>query len=123
MSRRRTTPFHQPRAREISVLADFPNPWNGNAAAEYRAWQRDGNWHPHTQDFAAVAQCPNRLRPHLTEVITVDSVGGFFNAVTTVGGNGREDRPDRSIKRLNIFAHGAPGIVSLRGHIDLASDT
>jgi hypothetical protein len=109
---RKSTPSLPPRLRELSVTATYANPWRAHPEREYEAVSRqDGTWHPYSEDFAAAAGVPNAFRRHLTEVIDVRSLGGFLNAVTTVGGEGHKERPDRSLKRVNLFSHGNPGLL------------
>ena len=98
---------------EVSVLGDFPMPWDGNLAAEKAAAAAD-EWHPGTRSFRVVAGTPNSGQTR-TQVFDVGSIGEVLGAIL---GPPNKPRSNNSILRLNIITHANPGLIGLRGKID-----
>jgi hypothetical protein len=117
VTRRKTTPSKPPRPIEITLVGDYANPWP-NPEAEYVAYvETGGTWHPSKDDFGAVAEVPNVIHAHATEITEVSNLGRFYKAIAfTNHGDGKE-RPDDSVGRVNLISHGSPSTIALHGYI------
>jgi hypothetical protein len=102
---------------ELSLIASYDMPWDGNLKAEIKAAQ-DKRWHPGSVSFETVANTPNVGSKKRTEVVTVDSVMSMLGAILDSDAKGDTRRKDDSITRVNIFAHGNPGLIGLSGRLD-----
>jgi hypothetical protein len=111
--RKKSTPVVLPRSVEVTVVAKFERPWK-NDRDEILVLDR-GKWHPTSVDFLTVANVPNQIHPKLTDVLQIETLGQLIGALKT-DMNGRE-RPDHTVKRLNIISHGQPGLVALSGTV------
>src|SRR6478609_6830235 len=102
---------------ELSFIADYPEKWGPSLASESKA-AADKVWHPGTRSFRDVANTANRPDPSKpkekaaarTKLIPVSTAGGFFAEI--------QSRPPNSIRRLNLFTHATPGLISLSGFFD-----
>jgi hypothetical protein len=63
-------------------------------------------WYPDREDMTRVARAGFKRR---AEVSIVQSVSSLFALIT---------RSRTAVDRLNVFSHGAPGLVSLRGTVE-----
>lgn len=119
------TPAVPDRGIEVTVIASYPRPraWGtfGSPAgdAEEIRLSNAGTWHPTSDNFRIVANTPNQFKRNLTEVFDVSTVGEFIGAFTQKNG---KDRPPKSVARVNIVAHGNPGLIGLSGTLDDAGN-
>lgn len=93
---------------EISLIASYREPWGSGFAGERRAVE-NRTWHPGSRAFRDVANTPNRGAKRTT-VLDVDSAEQAMDAI--------RGRPIDSIRRLNIFTHAYPGLISLSGYFE-----
>jgi hypothetical protein len=100
----------------VSVVADFPRPWSDDR--DEIEVMKVGNWHPTYRDLNAVANTPNTIDDvRRTDVQEVATVGDLIGALQWSRGSKERERRPRSVKRLNIFSHGNPGLVALSGTV------
>jgi hypothetical protein len=116
--RSRSTMAPKPQFREVTAVATFANPWEGDEAGEIEAI-RAGKWHPSSVDFSAVANAPNAgSKVPLTEVYDVENIGRLAGALAYTMRNGQQQvRPHGEVKRFNLISHGAPGLIALSGRL------
>jgi len=107
---------------EIALIADYPNPWR-NRTEEYAA-VAESRWAPSSDTFRTIASCPNEILrkqagkmtlPDLIEVRKVATLREMTEAICRLP-DGAE-RAKGSVKRVNLFAHGKPGLIGLAGQI------
>jgi hypothetical protein len=119
------TPAVPDRGIEVTVIASYPRPraWGafGTSAGDAVEIRLAGakTWHPTTDNFRIVAGTPNQFKKGLTEVFDISTVGEFIGAFTQKNG---KDRPAKSVGRVNIVAHGNPGLIGLSGSLDDAGN-
>jgi hypothetical protein len=113
------TPAALPRAQEVSAVAEFPRPWSHDSE-EIEVMKKAGKWHPTVNDLEAVANTPNTINGVLrTDVIRVKTIGELVGVLEK---SKDIKRPPHSVKRLNIFSHGNPGLVALSGTVAATGD-
>lgn len=86
----------------VNLVGDFTNPWSADPNEEARridAWQ----WSPGTDTWRAVCSGSATM---------VKGLSSFLGAI--------EQQKPASIERLNLFSHGAPGLLAFSGTIDKA---
>lgn len=93
---------------EISLIASYREPWGSSFAGERRAVEAR-TWHPGSRAFRDVANTPNRGAKRTTLLDVPDAE----RALAAI-----QSRPPDSIRRLNLFTHAYPGLISLSGHFD-----
>ena len=93
------------------MVGAFKRPWHTNK--EEIAVLDAETWHPSEIDMYAVADSVNKIRGKLTDVQHVANIGEVIGALKW--DSRKVERPPHVVQRLNIFAHGNPGIVSLSG--------
>lgn len=103
-----------PTGTELTLVGQFPMPWDGNRSAEIRAAQ-EKRWHPGTKSFEVVANTPNQGRETLTEV---KPCGSFAEFVQNVRGGDANARAKGSLRRVNIISHANPGLISFSGKLE-----
>jgi hypothetical protein len=110
------TPVAQPRAVEISMIANFPPPWKGNQALEIAGMKKGANnpspgapgWAPSNDDFNEVIEADVKDKK---SIFGVNNTGDFIGAIQSA-------KPG-TIARLNLITHSNNSIIALKGDIDL----
>jgi hypothetical protein len=96
-------PASQTKTVELSIVADFPNPYGG-LAKEVDAI-KNGRWGPTTDDFTDI-------------VVNALKCASFasFGAAILLASQGKE-RPKASIRRINLFTHANPDLIAFKGTV------
>lgn len=101
---------------EVSGVCVYPFPDDVKPSQEVEALAA-GMWAPTTQDMEAVAHTPSgNKRPALTEVRRIGDLNELI-ALFVLDARGK-DRQPRSVRRVNIIGHGAPGLIGLSGTVN-----
>jgi hypothetical protein len=91
------------RTVELSIVADFPNPYGG-LAREVDAI-KNSRWGPTTDDFTDI----------VVNALKCDSFVSFGAAILLTP-QGKE-RPKASIRRINLFTHANPDLLAFKGTV------
>ena len=104
---------------EITIVANFPDPYAMPNTQAERDQAKIGKWAPSRRDFMAVAaiDTPQPARA----IFEVSSWLEMLSAILFL----EPLRPDssafraaQSVKRVNIISHGNPGLIAMRGTVD-----
>lgn len=102
------SPAVPPKPVEVTIYAQFPDPWLGNEHAEVAALRdkRDANnmrWEPTSTAFRATCLAHTKLASECDDF-------------STFAGPILKQQP-RSISRLNLITHANPGLFALSGYL------
>ena len=86
---------------ELNIVADFPNQY-GSIANEVQMIKAS-RWGPTIDDFNVI----------VVNALKCDSFSSFSAAILMLP-NG-QDRPNKSIRRINVFTHSNPDLIAFKG--------